>query len=222
MDRIGFVPGVAARPPEQIPARAVPAAHTGEQAVAPAAGRPVDPSLSTFAILWQQKDQALARVQAAAVIARAVEHADRLVQEMQNTIVAMVKNYPPFPPGSEERLSYLRSISALRQQLEALTVPPEAEAASRIPATPSGPDAAADDAVWAAYAQVLDGYRQHLAGLRSALAEQVQSSPMWPEVGLDPPVESRAQQTLPQAAQALAGIPQALSQAGALQRAGLA
>ncbi|WP_243370215.1 hypothetical protein [Geotalea sp. SG265] len=46
------------------------------------------------------------------------------IAKMKETLEAIVKNYPPFPPGSDERLKLLRSYSSLRKQIDALTVPP--------------------------------------------------------------------------------------------------
>lgn len=44
--------------------------------------------------------------------------------KMKETLEAIVKNYPPFPPGSDDRLKLLRSYNSLRKQIDALTVPP--------------------------------------------------------------------------------------------------
>jgi hypothetical protein len=45
---------------------------------------------------------------------------DRIFGEMQQ----VVKQYPPFPPGSEERVERLKTITALRKEIDQLTVPP--------------------------------------------------------------------------------------------------
>ncbi len=37
--------------------------------------------------------------------------------------VGMMKNYPPFPDGNEDRLHYIQSLNGLRKELEAITVP---------------------------------------------------------------------------------------------------
>lgn len=53
---------------------------------------------------------------------QALGKADSLLGEM-SAQVTQVKNYPPFPPGNEDRVKYLDSISGLRKELQALTVP---------------------------------------------------------------------------------------------------
>jgi hypothetical protein len=35
----------------------------------------------------------------------------------------MVKNYPPYPAGNEDRVAYIRGIEGLRKQIDALVVP---------------------------------------------------------------------------------------------------
>jgi hypothetical protein len=44
----------------------------------------------------------------------------------------IVKNYPPFPPDSEERIKILRSYSAFRREIDALTIPPIDDGAAMI------------------------------------------------------------------------------------------
>jgi len=54
---------------------------------------------------------------------------DRMKAELQR----IVKNYPPFPPGSEERVRRLKSINAFRRLIDQLTIPqPNGEYASKI------------------------------------------------------------------------------------------
>jgi hypothetical protein len=59
---------------------------------------------------------------------------------MREDLGAIVKNYPPFPPGSAERLSYLNSVVGLRRQIDALTIPPSIDQAEYVP--PSNTSAA--------------------------------------------------------------------------------
>jgi hypothetical protein len=49
----------------------------------------------------------------------------------------IVKNYPPFPPGSEERVKILKSISSLRKEIDQLTIPPPDDKALKIVADPA-------------------------------------------------------------------------------------
>lgn len=41
----------------------------------------------------------------------------------KNALESVIKNYPPFPMGSDERIKYLKSFSAVKKQIDALTVP---------------------------------------------------------------------------------------------------
>lgn len=50
-----------------------------------------------------------------------------VLNQMRDTLLTITKNYPPFPPGSEERVSLLRSYAGLRKQIAQLMVPPEGD-----------------------------------------------------------------------------------------------
>ncbi|NLI82484.1 MAG: hypothetical protein GX443_12490 [Deltaproteobacteria bacterium] len=69
-------------------------------------------------------------------VARTIRHADsamekigELLGEMKSKLESIVKNYPPFPPGTEERARYLESYNGLRSQMAQLAIPPEKEGA---------------------------------------------------------------------------------------------
>lgn len=47
------------------------------------------------------------------------------IDRMNDSLTGIVKHYPPFPPGSEERVQRLESFSAFRKEIERLTFPPE-------------------------------------------------------------------------------------------------
>lgn len=77
-----------------------------------------------FANLVGNKDEAAQVAQTVREAAGALERAQGLVGSMREQVQILIKNYPPFPPGSEQRLQYLNSISTFRQQLEAMNIPP--------------------------------------------------------------------------------------------------
>jgi len=52
------------------------------------------------------------------------------MQQMRQGLETVVKNYPPYPPGSEERKDVLTNYAALRKQIEQMTIPPEQDPAS--------------------------------------------------------------------------------------------
>jgi hypothetical protein len=74
------------------------------------------------------------RLNAIAASARTADKRAAVVKEavsrMQESLETITKSYPPFPPGSEERVRALKSYAALRKQIEQLTVPPEEDAAA--------------------------------------------------------------------------------------------
>jgi hypothetical protein len=65
-------------------------------------------------------------------VADSVRQADATMQEVGRTVDLMkgslegiIKNYPPFPPGSEQRVRALKEFSAFRREIEKMTYPPE-------------------------------------------------------------------------------------------------
>lgn len=67
-------------------------------------------------------------------VARTIREADENMGKIENYVDRMkteshriVKNYPPFPPGSEERVKRLKSINAFRRLIDQLTIPPPDE-----------------------------------------------------------------------------------------------
>ncbi len=67
-------------------------------------------------------------------VARTIRIADENMGKIENFIDRMktelqriIKNYPPFPPGSEERVQRLKSVNAFRRLIDQLTIPPPKE-----------------------------------------------------------------------------------------------
>ena len=58
---------------------------------------------------------------------------DRMIQQFGS----ITKNYPPFPPGSEDRVRFLRSFAAFRKQIDQLTYSPKDQGALKIMADPA-------------------------------------------------------------------------------------
>jgi hypothetical protein len=54
---------------------------------------------------------------------REVETIERYVDRMTAELETMVKNFPPFPPGSEERVKRLRTLNSYRKIIVQLTFP---------------------------------------------------------------------------------------------------
>lgn len=49
---------------------------------------------------------------------------ETFIDRMKARLKTILKQYPPFPPGSEERVRLLRSFNAFRKQIDQLTIPP--------------------------------------------------------------------------------------------------
>ena len=65
------------------------------------------------------------------LVARNIRDADETMGKIETYIDKMkaqlgkiVKNYPPFPPGSEERMEKLRAFGTFRKQIDEMTIPP--------------------------------------------------------------------------------------------------
>ncbi len=137
----------------------------------------IPPRQAVFAAMVASKDEALRVAQSVRQTVRALEEVQATVRAMQAAVQAVVKQYPPFPPGSEQRLQYLNSISALRQQLEAMTIPPPANRiepvfyprASDLPAL--DPNTAADADVGALGAALI-GFEADIGAGLSGLRQQ--------------------------------------------------
>lgn len=76
---------------------------------------------------------------------QAMEAAGTTVDAMKKELEVITKNYPPFPPGSEERVRRLRSYAALRAMIDKLTIPPEEEARTLSGREESAPSVALDE-----------------------------------------------------------------------------
>jgi len=77
-------------------------------------------SASRLAALQSGKDAT--EVQVLAV--RTSKAVDELMGAAQQKMNEVTNSYPPFLRGSEQRQQYLMSISSIRQQIEAMTIPP--------------------------------------------------------------------------------------------------
>jgi hypothetical protein len=88
---------------------------------------------------------------------------------MKDELFHIIKNYPPFSPEDKARVQFLRTFNGLRQEIDRLTIPPEATwSGTDTPSTPSAP--AAGNGVGAA----------------------INSIPILPEMASDPAVQDTA------------------------------
>jgi len=66
----------------------------------------------------------------------AMETMETYIDQMKAELERIIKNYPPFPSGCEERVKFLRSFTALRKQIDQLSFQPEGQGALKIMADP--------------------------------------------------------------------------------------
>jgi len=142
VNEIGSIPSVAVTAPRsgQVPANA---SGSVSASASNASGRVlVMPSASTASVSVYSQVVAgrAARVEGmaeAAVQVRkadgAMAKADALLDQIQENLTRIVKQYPPYGQDSPERLRYLNAVSGLRKQLDALAFPPERKTDEVVP-----------------------------------------------------------------------------------------
>jgi hypothetical protein len=67
-----------------------------------------------------------------------------LIPKMKSKLTTIVKVYPPYPPGSQEREQLLKSYAGLRREIEQLTIPPSYQFAQKILSDPTQDSGAGD------------------------------------------------------------------------------
>lgn len=65
-----------------------------------------------------------------------MQRVNEVIEKMQAEMLAIKKQYPPFPPGSQERVEYLKSFQGLRDQINQMTFPPDNVQARQLMADP--------------------------------------------------------------------------------------
>ena len=78
---------------------------------------------------WQQKYELTQNI---GVADQAMREIDGRLQEAKDDLTEIVKMYPPYPHGSEERAEFLNSYHSLRMQVDNLIFPPEYDLAAQI------------------------------------------------------------------------------------------
>jgi len=56
-----------------------------------------------------------------------INEVEDYVARMKAQLERIIKNFPPFPPGSEERIQVLRGFAGFRKLIDQLTIPPPEE-----------------------------------------------------------------------------------------------
>ena len=59
---------------------------------------------------------------------KAMSEVETNIEQLESEVEMFIKQYPPYPPGSEDRIKYLSRFAMLRKQIDKLTFPPDAGA----------------------------------------------------------------------------------------------
>ncbi|MFZ7125420.1 MAG: hypothetical protein ACOWWM_04605 [Desulfobacterales bacterium] len=101
------------------------------------------------------------------------------LEQMESEVERFLKMYPPYPPGSEERVEMLKRYAGLRHEIEKMTLPKDQVAKEYIPAMGTldipmlGPDATDEQIVGAP--QSLANTRRVIGVKRQRLSEDTQN-----------------------------------------------
>lgn len=112
-----------------------------------------------------------------------------VVDRMRETLGGIIKNYPPFPPESRERMELLMSYASIQKELIQLTVPPPpppvyekvkhqwqelfANDSPNLPKLPPVMDSGTPDSVIADTAKELGNIHDSLSAIRSAVKQSL-------------------------------------------------
>jgi hypothetical protein len=67
----------------------------------------------------------------------AMQKIEKQIDQIKDQLIEHVKHYPPFDKTSAERIRLLKQFSAIRKQIDQLTIPPDNYGAMKIMADPS-------------------------------------------------------------------------------------
>lgn len=60
-----------------------------------------------------------------------MENIDENLNRMKDQLIRIVKQYPPYPPDSQDRVNFLKNFGQMRRLIERLTIPPMIQDANR-------------------------------------------------------------------------------------------
>jgi hypothetical protein len=122
----------------------------GGKKTSPTAGDAVDAVKAQFSVfsthpLQQFNTEFNSVVKSIRIADQAMAEIGANIEQMESEVQMFVKQYPPYPPGNEERLQILNRFAALRKQIDRLTFPPDPFAQKIIGDSGSGDKAQAWD-----------------------------------------------------------------------------
>ena len=103
---------------------------------------------------------------------RAADVLGQKIDKLKEPLQAIVKNFPPFSPQDKERVELLRSYTALRKEIDQLTIPapPSVAEARKQVVLPDPLAMTADDSQIADHVDELDATARALSTLKSDIA----------------------------------------------------
>ena len=159
-----------------------------------------------FSVLAGAKDEAAQLARSVRDASQALDRVGAVLKEMHRS-VAMVKNFPPFPPGSEQRVQFIQGLNGLRKVLDALTVPPVDKGMELVfyPRESEFPDLdprSASDAEVAVFGRAAEVAMSKLNASYSELQAQVEALP---RINGDLPIPTVGEDSAEQVSQLAAG-----------------
>ncbi len=115
---VAAVRGSGPSPQAAQPSRSIPDAG-GKEYVVELSGESLD-----FVSLQARKSGANEAAERIRTEYESLMKLDDYISRMKASLGRIVKNFPPFPPGSEERTQLLMNYSAFRHLIDQLTLPP--------------------------------------------------------------------------------------------------
>ena len=115
----------------------------GDEAIKTPKGETIDgikAEISSFSMhpAHQFNDEFNAVVRSIRIADKAMGEIETNIEQMESEVEMFLKQYPPFPPGSEDRIKYLSRFAMLRKQIDQLTFPPDTGAQSIIGRSQNG------------------------------------------------------------------------------------
>ncbi len=117
--------------------------HGNEDVIKTPKGEAVDgikAEISVFSAhpLQQFNAEFNAVVKSIRIADKAMGEIETNIEQMESEVEMFLKQYPPYPPGSEDRINYLNHFAMLRKQIDQLTFPPDEGAQAIIGPAPNG------------------------------------------------------------------------------------
>jgi hypothetical protein len=91
----------------------------------------VDPSHSNFIELQKINDRLNLTAKIQRTYEKRFERVNDYIERMKIQLERIMKQFPPFPPGSEDRVQALRSYAYFRKLIDQLTIPPPDDPANK-------------------------------------------------------------------------------------------